>query len=725
MKTIIQIKSGFSKSIAVLLTGLFATFQAVASCELGNGIKHVVVIAFDNFDSKRNTPNVPSDLEQVPSLNNFITQNGVLFTNHYTQLTAFTNPGFYTIITGLYPDRHGQVGNDVRFFRPDNTSSQVAAFTYWTTKIGAIANNISPENNSYLKIGSELGSDGKPKNTPAPWVAFTRAGCDVGTTYDGTVINIPGATLGDIRTVFGPASPEATEASGNAVIASANYSGLAVHCSQGSTICNHPNAVNDVLPDEPGGYSGFKALHGFKYLKSVFSPGDELRDINGNIIRCYRTGCFVNNAWVPGYPGPRSNELTAEVSLGLAATMLEQGVPVYFGRVDAAHSPPGPSFPPTPPRVQNVGPGTAPYQAKLATMEIAFSKFFARLEKAGINRENTLFVFTVEEEDQFVGAEPVPENCDGVSTLCSYSTIGPSTYDYFGQLAAQGININIVKEGGTTTFGSFVDGRPGANDLITRNLARAIANVQYTDFYTMLTSDVTFRLVDETSLELLHMKTSDPYRTPTLTHFDVPRSFPSYILAPPAPVTATGNAYAHGYLSPIINKKWLGMVGPGVRRDGGKGGIREDIWSDAADIRPTMMALLGLKDGYQHQGRVMVEALYKWALPKTLAAHYETINRLGVIYKQINAPLGELPQQGMSLVDKAMRTGNANEDSFYQNTTLELKSILIERDAIASQIETILFNASFNNRPLNQKESMDLIDRAEQLMAKMRKLQAP
>jgi hypothetical protein len=45
------------------------------------------------------------------------------------------------------------------------------------------------------------------------------------------------------------------------------------------------------------------------------------------------------------------------------------------------------------------------------------------------------------------------------------------------------------------------------------------------------------------------------------------------------------------------------MVGPGVQRLG-----RDDaVFSDHTDVRPTMLALLGLKDSYVHDGRVLSE----------------------------------------------------------------------------------------------------------------------
>ena len=45
-----------------------------SNCQLGNGIKHVIEITFDNTHFNRDNPNVLSDLEQMPALKDFITQ---------------------------------------------------------------------------------------------------------------------------------------------------------------------------------------------------------------------------------------------------------------------------------------------------------------------------------------------------------------------------------------------------------------------------------------------------------------------------------------------------------------------------------------------------------------------------------------------------------------------------------------------------------------------------
>jgi hypothetical protein len=46
-----------------------------------------------------------------------------------------------------------------------------------------------------------------------------------------------------------------------------------VHCAQGSAICGpSTHAKPDLLADEPGGYSGFDALMGAKYVDPVIQP---------------------------------------------------------------------------------------------------------------------------------------------------------------------------------------------------------------------------------------------------------------------------------------------------------------------------------------------------------------------------------------------------------------------------------------------------------------------
>ena len=97
------------------------------SCDLqskGDKIQHVIYLQFDNVHFERDNPNVPSDIEQMPHLYNFLKDNGTFDTNDHTILISHTGGGILSSLTGLYPDRHGQgVSNAYGYFRPDRPES--------------------------------------------------------------------------------------------------------------------------------------------------------------------------------------------------------------------------------------------------------------------------------------------------------------------------------------------------------------------------------------------------------------------------------------------------------------------------------------------------------------------------------------------------------------------------------------------------------------------------
>src|SRR3979490_670415 len=109
-------------------------------CQLNspNGkVKHVINIMFDNTHFTRDNPNVPSDLEQMPHLLNFIEGNGVLLTNHHTPLISHTATDILTPFTGVSGDRMGvPVSNSFRYYTsPTGGTSLGVSFAYWTDPI--------------------------------------------------------------------------------------------------------------------------------------------------------------------------------------------------------------------------------------------------------------------------------------------------------------------------------------------------------------------------------------------------------------------------------------------------------------------------------------------------------------------------------------------------------------------------------------------------------------
>src|SRR5215469_7734318 len=208
-------------------------------------VSHVVTIIFDNTHFKRDplrdgTTPVPSDLEQMPHLLNFIRGNGVLLSNHHTPLIAHTSDDIITILTGVYPARHGvatAANSYLEYSGANGTTQSQSGFTYWT--------DLSRDSTYNLISGPVDASHPNGVNAPAPWVPFTRAGCDVGAAAaaDMEIEN----TGVDLSTVFGPGSPQTKDPN-----AFANYEGVAVHCASGSKLCSTANGgFPDKLPWEP------------------------------------------------------------------------------------------------------------------------------------------------------------------------------------------------------------------------------------------------------------------------------------------------------------------------------------------------------------------------------------------------------------------------------------------------------------------------------------------
>src|SRR6202165_6380253 len=154
-----------------------AAHAATSGCKLNfakGNIQHVIYVQFDNTHFTRDNPNVPSDLEQMPNLLNFMTQTGVVLTNHHTPLIAHTATDILTSFTGVYGDRHGvPISNSFRYFTPTGASSVGVSFAYWTDPIFDPTTSTPTDTKPNMLTAAG-------KNAPAPWVPFTRAGCNVG-----------------------------------------------------------------------------------------------------------------------------------------------------------------------------------------------------------------------------------------------------------------------------------------------------------------------------------------------------------------------------------------------------------------------------------------------------------------------------------------------------------------------------------------------------------------
>src|SRR5580765_6518662 len=131
----------FQRALGCGLLALGLVSSAQAQCQLNSPsgkIKHVVYVEFDNVHFTRDNPNVPSDLEQMPNLLNFIKQNGTLDAGDHTVLISHTANDILTTQTGLYSDNHGIfISNSFGVFQTGNSSKIFfpSSFFYWTDKV--------------------------------------------------------------------------------------------------------------------------------------------------------------------------------------------------------------------------------------------------------------------------------------------------------------------------------------------------------------------------------------------------------------------------------------------------------------------------------------------------------------------------------------------------------------------------------------------------------------
>ncbi|MGH3421605.1 MAG: hypothetical protein ACRDOD_18680, partial [Streptosporangiaceae bacterium] len=337
--------------------------DSASSCHLGHGVKHVVELTFDNVHYFRDNPNVPSDLEMMPNLLNFFEDNGTFLSNNHTPLIAHTADDILTTNTGLYGDRQGMpVSNSYQAYNTDgpngsfNTTDPAGSFAYWTDQVNDTAKTPSPNRDTnpnmvYSPVPPATAARTVTPNTvtPAPWVPFTRAGCDVAdvATANQELEN----TTPDIADAFGAGSPEAQQLAADKDsfkdAETADYVGVAVHCAQGSAFCStakavkfgqstpSPTAVTDSLPDEPGGYSGFQALYGHRYVAPQLGAGTsnlsrngyQVTNAAGNLVD--ENGNQINGAFLTNHPGfPGFGPINASQTLAYLADSLEAGVPV-------------------------------------------------------------------------------------------------------------------------------------------------------------------------------------------------------------------------------------------------------------------------------------------------------------------------------------------------------------------------------------------------------------
>ena len=387
----------------------------------------------------------------------------------------------------------------------------------------------------------------------------------------------------------------------------------------------------------------------------------------------------------------------------------------------------------------------------------AFGTFFQRLAADGITPKNSVFYFTSDEGDHEAGAnvgrfvQPTPAGCDGAKV--SGDTVTPDvTCNYpagtFGELAGNMTGLLATQKNNTTPFTLeadsepefYVHGQPGPDVPQVRQLEHDVAGLTNANPYTGTTQPVTNYLADPTEMAILHMVTADPLRTPTVTMFAKPDYFFS-----PGSTTCSGScvtqdtdfAYNHGDYAAEIDTNWLGFIGPGVKHLGLDGTGAADgpssagansgqvtvpdehttgPWTDETDVRPTLMYLTGLRDGYQVDGRVITQILDH----PNHALSADGVTELGECYKQLNSSVGQFGTATLVAATKAIESTSSGDET-YQHADQALRALEVARDRLAGQIKGELEAAAFGNQPVGnagaQTRACQLIIRGAQQLA--------
>jgi hypothetical protein len=453
--------------------------------------------------------------------------------------------------------------------------------------------------------------------------------------------------------------------------------------------------VADKLPDEPGGYSGHQALFGNKVIQPQISPSGAVRDLNGNVIKDP-----AGDVGFPGYDG-----LTGPVGLAYTLDMQTHGIPVTFTYLSDVHD----SWT----TGAGLGSGTPTYESQLRQENAAFGTFFADLAKAGITKANTLFVFTADEGDHFVGSSPSPANCNGVTVPCSYSKVGEVDGNLTGMLVAKGASgFDVTADSAPIVY---VHGQPARTAPPVRAMERAAAGLTADDLATGKTVKLTNYLADPVEMNLLHMVTGDPKRTGTFALFANPDF---YLSGGPASCgsscvsePAGQDAWNHGDVATAINTTWLGLVGPGVAHLG----LDKSLWSDHTDIQPTMMALLGLKDDYTPDGVVLSGVIKPAARPSGMLLEYPTLRTLGNVYTQLEAAVGQFGLATLAASTRALASDSPG-DATYTSIESQLTALGTARDTLASQMQTMLMGAEFGGTPIDGTAALALITQGRSLL---------
>ena len=418
-----------------------------------------------------------------------------------------------------------------------------------------------------------------------------------------------------------------------------------------------------------------------------------------------------------GFPG--FDGMTAPVAR-LRRDMLEHGVPVDLHlhlRRARRHSP--------------ATARTAPVsRLRAATRRVqqGLRRVLRQPRAHGIDPRNTLFVVTADEGDHFVGgsrrARPTATGSPSRATTrhgsgkrrrSARST--PTSGDRTRDPRQRGGSRRPSSLTSTPPPRSTSMATPGRRAAVTRKFERAVGDLTRSTRYSGATDQITQRPGQPGRAEhpahghggpAPHAHVRRLSRTPTTTsHRHVELQPPPCCDLPEVRLEPRRRPAGDNDDMARAGRTWRGAQ----RRD-------TTTWTDHTDIRPTMMALLGLQDDYTYDGHVIAQALNNNALPSTLhnPSQLNAFESVAAMYDQINAPTGQFATSSLTISTHALESNTAG-DGTYTYFEGQLTSMATQRNTIASQMNAILQSAALgNSKSIDYTHAYSLIAQGQSLL---------
>jgi len=130
------------------------------------------------------------------------------------------------------------------------------------------------------------------------------------------------------------------------------------------------------------------------------------------------------------------------------------------------------------------------------------------------------------------------------------------------------------------------------------------------------------------------------------------------------------------------------------------------------------MAALGLHSDYAPEGRVITQALDPSTLPREMQHHLFSLQALGAIYKQLDAPFGQFGQDSETVSTRAVQTASSGETA-YEGFDQQLEQCATAREALAGEINGLLTGVEFGGAHVSEPAVLRLAIRGAWLIAQM------